>query len=505
MEDFSGFDLLSSDLTSCSIGMAVLLATLIALLIGWYIKSRFEASSAGKRLPPGSFGFPLVGETVGFLKATRNGKGDQWLQNHFHKYGPVFKSSLFGFKVVFLKGQAANRFLFSGRDSSIASNLLEVSARIFGKNSIFELSVSRHKLVRGAMMNFLKAESIRGYLTEMDSLVQQRIFQELDGQDSIKIVPFLKRITFHVTCSLFFGLPEGKEKDQLFEDFIVAFRGTVSLPLNLPGTTYRKAVLARGRIEKILSRLIRNTKKRTGKEGDYQQSQSQVDVISSFLELRDENNQPLPDTDIVDHLVTLIIASHDTVTVLVSQMIRHLARDYEVLNKVLEEQKKVVIVRRENDGKISWSEMQTMKYTWRVAQEVLRLSPPVTGNMKTVTRDTKFDGFDIPQGWKVTWLAWGTHRDEAIFEEPDKFDPSRFDTSSMSKTFPPYTYIPFGAGPRICPGAEFARIEALLIIHHMVSNYRWSELIPDEPITHFPLPYPAMGLPVKLHPTKIIV
>lgn len=96
------------------------------------------------------------------------------------------------------------------------------------------------------------------------------------------------------------------------------------------------------------------------------------------------------------------------------------------------------------------------------------------------------------------WVASGTHMNNNIFEDPEKFNPSRFDSSS--KAYPPYTYIPFGAGPRICPGAEFARIQSLLVIHHFITKYQWTEMIPDEPIIRDPLPYPAKGIPVKLYP-----
>lgn len=93
-------------------------------------------------------------------------------------------------------------------------------------------------------------------------------------------------------------------------------------------------------------------------------------------------------------------------------------------------------------------------------------------------------------------MASGTHMDSNIFEDPYKFDPSRFENST--KSFPPYAYVPFGGGPRICPGAEFARIEALLTIHHLITKYSWTHLIRDEPLIREPSPYPAMGLPVKL-------
>ncbi|KAK0593510.1 hypothetical protein LWI29_037886 [Acer saccharum] len=94
-------------------------------------------------------------------------------------------------------------------------------------------------------------------------------------------------------------------------------------------------------------------------------------------------------------------------------------------------------------------------------------------------------------------MASGTHMDKNTFENPEKFDPAlRFENSS--KMLPPYTYIPFGAGPRICPGAEFGRIEVLLIIHHLITKYQWTEMVPDEPIAREPMPYPARGLPVNI-------
>ncbi|KAK9283896.1 hypothetical protein L1049_012151 [Liquidambar formosana] len=131
----------------------------------------------------------------------------------------------------------------------------------------------------------------------------------------------------------------------------------------------------------------------------------------------------------------------------------------------------------------------------------MRLAPPVVGSFKCARRDITFDGFDIPKGWQVGftrgfypinhylsihislssnlclfssclffyrfvvkslsnthittqvfWVAPGTHMDEKYFEDPEKFDPSRFESTS----FPPYVYIPFGAAPRVCPGTEFA-------------------------------------------------
>ncbi|CAN6565283.1 unnamed protein product [Malus baccata var. baccata] len=466
--------------------------TLIAIFAG-YFKFKTSSYSLSKKLPPGSFGLPLMGVSISFIRAQNQDKIGEWIQTRIRKYGPygpVFKTSLMGSKTVVFTGQAGNRFVFSGSDNGIAGNQVATAAKVLGKHSIFELSGSRHKLVRNALMSFLKPESLQRFVGEIDSLVQKQLFQELDGKDLVQMVGLMKKITFKVTCSLFFGLPEGPEKDALLEDFTIVTKGLWAVPLNVPGTIFYRAMQARARISQVLTKLMQNRQK----EEKNKPSQKN-DIISVFLRLRDEDGEPLQEEEIVDNFITLIIGSHDTTTILLSHFIRHLSTDPKTRSEVLQVVKSV---EARDDGKLRWSEIQMMKHTWRVAQELMRLTPPAFGNFKCASRDTSFDGFDIPKGYKVFWVASATHMDDKIFEDPKKFDPSRFESSSKS-SYPPYTYIPFGAGPRICPGIEFARIEVLLIIHHLTKNYSWTSIIKDEPIRREPLPYPAMGLPVKLH------
>ncbi|KAK0607835.1 hypothetical protein LWI29_021313 [Acer saccharum] len=472
--------------------ITVLLLTLIALVFQLF-RLKFSPLP-GKKLPPGSFGFPLLGESLSFMRAQKQDRTDEWMQTRIDKYGPVFKTSLAGSKIVVLTGQAGNRFVFSGDDNGISYNQPGNVAKILGKYSVLEISGTKHKLIRGAISKFLKPESIQRYVEEMDSLVQKQLFKELAGKDSVKIVTSMKKINFNVSCSIFFGLPDGKVKDQLLEDFETTVKGILALPLNFPGTVLHRAIQARGRVCKVLSNLIA-IRKREMEEGIVD---SKDNMISSLLVLRSENGEPLMEQEILDLFLSLIMASNDTSTVLLTHLVRLMSRDSEIYNKVLAEQKEVVEAKKESDGKLTWNGIQMMKYTWRVAQEVMRFTPPLLGNFRQVTRDIHFDGFHIPKGWQLLWVASSTHMNNDIFEDPNKFDPSRFETSSKA-AFPPYTYVPFGAGPRMCPGAEFVRAKILLVIHHLITKYQWTELIPDEPVTCDPLPYPAMGLPVKLY------
>ena len=90
-----------------------------------------------------------------------------------------------------------------------------------------------------------------------------------------------------------------------------------------------------------------------------------------------------------------------------------------------------------------------------------------------------------------------THMDENIFTEPTKFDPTRFENQA---SIPPYCFIPFGGGARVCPGSEFARIETLIAIHHLVTRFKWKLCHNDNFFSRNPMPEPTEGLPIEIIP-----
>jgi len=94
------------------------------------------------------------------------------------------------------------------------------------------------------------------------------------------------------------------------------------------------------------------------------------------------------------------------------------------------------------------------------------------------------------------WTVNSTHQNSEYFSNPEQFDPSRFEGAGP----PPYTFIPFAGGPRMCPGNEFARMEILVFLHNIVKNFKWSLVNPGEKVIVDPMPAPVNGLPIKLVP-----
>lgn len=91
-----------------------------------------------------------------------------------------------------------------------------------------------------------------------------------------------------------------------------------------------------------------------------------------------------------------------------------------------------------------------------------------------------------------------THMDDKMYPEPSKFDPSRFENPA---SVPPYSFVGFGGGRRMCPGNEFARIETLITIHYLVTRFTW-KLCADNSFRRDPMPVPAQGLPLQIQQNK---
>ena len=96
---------------------------------------------------------------------------------------------------------------------------------------------------------------------------------------------------------------------------------------------------------------------------------------------------------------------------------------------------------------------------------------------------------------QVLWTAYGTHFNEEYFNDAMRFEPNRFE-----EAMPPYVYVPFGGGPRACPGYQLAKLNILIFVHLVVTQYNWSLVQPDEAIVMNPLPFPSQGMPITISP-----
>ncbi|KAK9285610.1 hypothetical protein L1049_024805 [Liquidambar formosana] len=200
----------------------------------------------------------------------------------------------------------------------------------------------------------------------------------------------------------------------------------------------------------------------------------------------------ISEEEVVDNVVLLIFAAHDTTSFAISMTFRMLADHPNCYSLLLQEHTDIVSNKRLGEN-LTMEDIKKLKYTWQVARESMRLFPPIFGSYRKAIADIEYEGFTIPRGWKVLWTAYGTHYNAEYFQDPLSFNPSRFE-----ETIPPYVFVPFGGGPRVCAGYQLAKLNILIFVHFVITHYDWSLVYPDEPITVDPLPFPAHGMPIKI-------
>jgi len=466
--------------------LALAIVTASAIVVSMSKKKKKK-----KKLPPGSLGVPVIGQTLGVVRAWRANSLEQWILERIARYGPVSKLSLFCTPTVLVAGPAANKLmLFSDVLRVMQPESLQ---RIIGERSIIDLQGEDHRRVRGALVEFLKPDMLKLYVGRIDAQVRQHLQDKWHGCTTVTVLPLMKRLTFDIISDLLFGLGAGIVRDALAHDFELIVESVFAIPVNLPFTTFRRSLKASQRARPLLEGMMHDKKAKL-RQGN---TSPNNDLLTRLLSLTDDHGQQLlTDEEILDNGMLAMLAGFDATAVLMTFIVRQIGSDPAILAPMVQEHEE--IARNKADGEpLTWEDLSKMKYTWRVAQETLRLVPPSFGIIRMALEDIDFDGYCIPKGWQVCCASNVTHMDPSIFHEPAKFDPSRFDNHS-SAPIPACSYIPFGSGPRICPAVEFTRIETLVTIHNLVRNFTWKLCCKDNTFARDPLPSPLNGLPIDL-------
>jgi cytochrome P450 len=223
--------------------------------------------------------------------------------------------------------------------------------------------------------------------------------------------------------------------------------------------------------------------------------QTSSDLLSVLLEARDERGEPLTDNEIRDELVTMLLAGHETTANALSWAFFLLAT-----NRNAEEQFHAEIDHVFGKGPIDVGKATGLRYTDAVFAESLRLYPPVWRiGRRAINADTLPGGLHLPPNAEIAMHLFVAHRNPKYFPDPERFLPERF-LNGGQHTRPRFSYFPFGGGPRICIGEDFARLEAAIILGVIGQRFRLT-LEPGQRIKADPLITlkPKYGIRMRIH------
>ncbi|KAG0174495.1 hypothetical protein DFQ28_002952 [Apophysomyces sp. BC1034] len=217
------------------------------------------------------------------------------------------------------------------------------------------------------------------------------------------------------------------------------------------------------------------------------------DLLSRFMNARNEHDEPLNNKELRDTVLNFIIAGRDTTAQTLSWTFYNLLLHPRVEAKLMEEINKHV--QEDLDAPTLYEVIKDMKYAHAVFFEVLRLHPSVPNNQKYALNDDIFpDGTHIRKGDYVLWSSWSQGRSEKVWgPDAKQFRPERWFTPEGDLRRESQGQWPaFHAGPRVCLGQNLATLEALVAIIFLLKRYRFT-LAPDQNITY----QVSLTLPMK--------
>jgi cytochrome P450 len=190
------------------------------------------------------------------------------------------------------------------------------------------------------------------------------------------------------------------------------------------------------------------------------------DLLSRLLCAQDEQGRKMSDTELRDELLTLFLAGHETTALTLSYTFHSLASNPDVEATLFAELDHVL-----GDRSPALADVPSLHFAENVIKESMRMYPPAWTLGREATDDVEIGGYPIKKGAQVLMAQWVVQRDPRFWPEPERFRPSRWD-EEQTKQLPRCAYFPFGDGPRICIGNNFAMLEAVLLLTTIARHFR---------------------------------
>ncbi|KAF5816104.1 putative cytochrome P450 [Helianthus annuus] len=425
---------------------------------------RWRNPKCNGKLPPGSMGLPLLGETLDFF--TPNQTNDTpFIKNRIKRYGPIFRTSLVGLQVIVSTDSELSYMVFQQEGQSFESWYPPSFRRIFGNQNISSLHGSLHKYLKNMVLSVVGPESLKKMFSEVES-VATRNLEVWASQETVELKTSIGNMVFEFMGKKLISYDPEKSSENLRDNFEAFIRGLISFPLEIPGTAYYKCLQGR---KKMIMKLKNMLEERRAKPNKVKN-----DFFDYVLEELKQNDTMLTEATALDLMFALLFANFETTSQAITVAIKFLTHNPRALKELTEEHQKILRKRENPKAGLTWEEYKSMRFTFQVINETLRLASIVPVLFRKAKKDIKFKEYTIPSGWAVMVCPPAVHLDPVNYKDPLDFNPWRWedmDLKSASKTF-----MAFGGGQRFCVGADFAKLQIAIFLHCLVTKYQWQPI-----------------------------
>lgn len=368
------------------------------------------------------------------------------LEVFFREMGNVFYAPLPGFKPIMLAGPEACHFLLvEAREHFLWRSENDPITRLLGHGLLVE-DGETHDHMRQGMHPALHKKALVGYVEAMWQATDQIAADWAGPRDMLVEI---RRIALLIIMQTMFRVDFTPDLDRLWQSVLAMLRFvSPGLWLFWPGVPRPGVRQAIDQMDQYLHEIIRY--RRTLPE--------QPDDLLGLL-----IHMGASDSMVRDQMQTMIVAGHDTSTAAIAWALYLLGQHPDAMQRVREEVGAAL-----NGQPPTMEKLPELPYLGAVIDEALRLYPPAHLGSRIAAQDLEFQGYTIPKGQRVTYSIYCTQRMAEYWENPATFRPERFLPPNKPV---PYSFLPFGGGPRNCIGTAFAQVEMKVVLARMLQRF----------------------------------
>lgn len=436
-------------------------------------------------LPKPPRGLPLIGRSLEYARDPMALFRKQW-----DAYGPVSPMSLVGKdQWVMLLGPDACGAALRNADKAFANGpaWTYLVGPFFGRGLMF-LDFEEHHLHRRIMQQAFTRDRLEGYVGAMHPAITDGL-SDWEPRPGFKAYWALKDLTLDIATNTFMGGADhtsAQEMERVNRSFIACVQAAAAIIRHdVPFTRWRRGLKGRRHLEEFFNSYL--TERR---------ATSTDDLLSVLCHIESEDGERFSDQDVVNHMIFLMMAAHDTSTITLSSMMQFLGQHPEWQQRCRAEAEELAARVGRAPGLADLDGLTSIDL---VMKESLRLRAPVPIVLRQAVKDTVVMDTRIPKGTFAIVGPQFSHLMPEYWTEPEAFDPERFSPERREDRSHRDAWEPFGGGVHKCLGMYFAGAEITALLFHLLLDFEWS-VDPSyvAPMNNHSLPFPKDGQPVEL-------
>ncbi len=402
-------------------------------------------------------------DPIGLMRRTRDECGD------------VGEFRLADKEVVLLTGAEANEVFFRASDEELdQAAAYPFMTPIFGEGVVFDASPEERR--RALHNQSLRDKFMRGHAATITSEIE-RMLDRWDDEGEIDLLDFCAELFIYTSTSCLIGPKFREELDvevaHLFHDLEQGTDAIAYVDAYADIESFRRRDAARAalveRIEGIMER-----RRQEGLPAD----KADMDLVDVLMSIKDEDGVEQFSADIITGMfISMMFAGHHTTSGTAAWVIIELLRNPEVMGRVVAE---VDGLAEAGGGEVTYQDLREVPWLESSIKEALRLHPPLILLLRKVVEPLEVEGFTIPEGKLVGTSIAVSNRLEGAFDDPERFDPSRYIDPRQDDLDNPWNWIPFGAGRHRCVGAAFALMQLKAIFCVLLRDWELEAAQPPE-------------------------